>query len=57
MFIKINGTIVKKQKHLIQISVGELHNDMTLPIFEGVFLVQEHLMDKYVLEIRQLGST
>ena len=34
-FVKINGTLVKKQKHLIKISVRELHDDMMLPISEG----------------------
>ena len=38
-------------------SVQELHNDMILPISEGVFLVQEQLMENYVLEICHLGST
>ena len=37
LFVKINGTIVRKQKHLPQISVQELHNDMILPIYEGGF--------------------
>ena len=57
MFVKINGTILNKHKHLLQISVRDLHNDMILPISEGAFLVQEKLMEKYVLEIRHLGST
>ena len=35
MNVKINGTMVKKQKHLLQISVRELHNDMILPSSEG----------------------
>ena len=34
-FVKINSTMVKKQKHLLQISVRELHNDMILPSSEG----------------------
>ena len=37
LFVKIIGTLVKKQKHLLQISVQELHNDMILPISEDVF--------------------
>ena len=37
MFVKINGTLVKKQKHLLQISVRELHNDIILPSFEAGF--------------------
>ena len=32
LFVKINGTLVKKQKHMLQISVRELHNDLILPI-------------------------
>ena len=36
-FVKINGILVKRQKDLPQISVRELHNDMILPIYEGVF--------------------
>ena len=30
---------------------------MILPIIQGDFLVHELLMEKYVLEIRHLGST
>ena len=37
LYVKINGTLVKKQKHLLQISVRYLHNDMILPIYQGVF--------------------
>ena len=37
VFVIINGTLVKKQKHLLQISVRELHNDMILPSSEGYF--------------------
>ena len=43
LFVKINGTIVNKQKHLLQISVRELHNDMILPIYEGIFLCKNSL--------------
>ena len=57
LLIKINGTLVKKKKYLLQISVRELHNDTIRPIYEGVFWVQEQLMENYVLEIRNLGST
>ena len=39
LFVKINGTLVKKQKHILQISVRELHNDMIFPI-SAVFGVQ-----------------
>ena len=38
--VNINGTIVKKQKHLLQIPVRELQNDIILPIVEVVVLVQ-----------------
>ena len=37
MFVKINVTLVKKQKHLLQISVRELHNDLILPNFGRCF--------------------
>ena len=37
MFVKINGTLLKKQKNLLQISVRELHNDMIFPSSEGGF--------------------
>ena len=37
LFEKINGTIVNKQKHLLQISVRDLQNYMILPIFQGGF--------------------
>ena len=37
MFVKINVNLVKKQKHIYQISVRELHNDMILPSSEGGF--------------------
>ena len=35
IFVKNNGNLVNKQKHLLQISVRELHNDMVLPILQG----------------------
>ena len=44
LVFKINGMHVKKQKHILQISVRELHNDMILPIFQGGVLVHELLM-------------
>ena len=31
----MNGTIVNKKKHILQISVQELHNDTILPIYQG----------------------
>ena len=37
MFVKINGTTEKKQKHPPQISVRELHNYMILPSSEVFF--------------------
>ena len=37
VFVKINGTLLKKQNNLLQISVRELHNDMIFPSSEGVF--------------------
>ena len=54
ILVKINGTIVKKWKHLTQISIRDLHNDIILPIYQGVFLVQELWMNKYLLDIRLL---
>ena len=57
MFVKINGTLVKKTYYLIEIYVRELHNDMILPSSEGIFLVQEQLMETFAYEIRNLGST
>ena len=36
-FVKVNGTLLKKEKHLIQISVCELYNDLILPVFQGKF--------------------
>ena len=35
LFFKTNGTLVKKQKHLLQILVRELQNDMILTISQG----------------------
>ena len=40
--------MANKQKHLLQISVRELHNDMILPSYEGGFLVQDQLMKIFV---------
>ena len=57
LFVKINVTIVNKQNHLLQISVQDLHNDMILPLHQGVFLGARTVEKKYVLEIRYLGST
>ena len=37
MFVKINGTLVNKQKHLRQILVRQIHNENILPSPEGVF--------------------
>ena len=48
VFVKINVTLPKKQKHLLQIPVRDLHNEMILPSSEEVFFVQEQLMRKFV---------
>ena len=40
LFVKINGTLVDKHKQILQILVLELHNDIILPIPQGMFLVQ-----------------
>ena len=37
IFVKFNGTLLKKQKHLLQISVRELHSDLILPVSQGRF--------------------
>ena len=37
LFIKINGIFVNIQKHILQISVREVNNNMILPNSEGVF--------------------
>ena len=37
VFIKINGTLVNKQKNLLQIPVREINNDMIFPSSEGGF--------------------
>ena len=34
LFVKINGTIVRKQKHIIQISVRDLQNEIIFPIYQ-----------------------
>ena len=57
LFVKIKGTIVKKQKHILQISVREIHNNMILTVSEGGFFMQKHFMERCVLKMRQLGST
>ena len=33
----MNGTQVKKQKHILKISGRDIHNDMVLPSSEGGF--------------------
>ena len=37
VFVKNNGSLIKKQNHLLQISVRQLHNDMILPSSQGGF--------------------
>ena len=37
IFYKVNGSLLKKNNHLIQISVREMHNDLILPVFQGRF--------------------
>ena len=34
---KFNDTLLKKHKHLLQISVHDMHNDLILPVSKGVF--------------------
>ena len=55
LFVKIISTLLNKQKDILQISVQDLH--MIFPISQGIVLVQEQLMGKYVLEIHNIGST
>ena len=43
MFVKINGTMVNKQKHLLQISLRELHNDRILPSSGGGFFGENNI--------------
>ena len=57
LFVKIDGTLVKKQMHILQILVQDLQNDVILPKFERNVLVQEKFMENYVLGIHHLGST
>ena len=49
-FVKLNGTMVNKHKHLIKISVRDLQNDIILPVSQG-FFVKEMKTAKYLLEI------
>ena len=35
VFVKSNGTLIKKQKYILQIMVKQLNNDMILPSSEG----------------------
>ena len=56
-FVKINANIVNKQKHLLQISVRDLHNNMILQIFQRRSFCSRTVNENYVLEIRHLGST
>ena len=37
VFVKVNGTLVNKYKHLIQISVRELYNNIVLTVSQDVF--------------------
>ena len=35
--VKVNGNILKKQSHMFQISVRNLHRDIFLPVSQKVF--------------------
>ena len=60
LFVKTNGTIAKNKKHILQISVQELHNDMILPIsqrdffcartFDGKLGIVDKSLRKYIPE-------
>ena len=66
MFVKINGTLVKKQKYLLQISVIELHNEMVLPSydrdFSGAITVDKNIcigdisLRKYMPQLKKIMS-
>ena len=56
IFVKINDTIIKKQKHLIKTSVQDLHNDLILSIPQGGFYGVRYEDLKYVLDKHLLGS-
>ena len=54
MFVKINGTLVQKQKHILQISVQEIHNDIILPTSEGGFLRAKTVYGKICIGYKSL---
>ena len=54
---KMNGTLLKIQNHLPQISVQELYSDAILAISVGVFFGARTVDVKYILEILHLGIT
>ena len=37
LLVRVNGTLVKKQNHILLISVQELHNDMILQIYQEFY--------------------
>ena len=47
LLVKINGTLIKKQEHMLQISVRELYNDLILPIYQGCFFDEK----KYYIKL------
>ena len=50
LFFKINDNLVKKQKHILQISVWELQNDMILPIYQMYVLGARNFYGKVCIE-------
>ena len=38
--VEVNVTLVKKQNHLLQISVRSLHSDLILPVYQGGLMAQ-----------------
>ena len=49
IFVKVNGTLVKEQKDLLQISVLDMHNDLILPVSQGGVFGTINEYGKYVL--------
>ena len=56
IFFKINGTLVKKQKHLIQISVWEIKNDLIIKVSQGGFYGARNEYDKVCIRDTSLRN-
>ena len=66
--VKTIGVIIKKQKHLLQISAQELHNDLILQTYQGGFFGARNVdgkicigdtpLRKYIpIHIKQMSNT